>query len=404
MKIPKLRFKEFTEQWETKMLGEIFVRITRKNKENNTNVLTFSAHQGLINQRDYYTKNIASKDTSHYYLLHKGDFAYNKGWCEGYPIGAIKRLKYYEKGVLSTLYICFTLKNKQENSEEFFEHFFESRKIDAYLYEIVTEGARNHGLLNVGINDFFEKLKISFPSLAEQTKIGVLLSSVDDKIQALTQKKKLLEQYKKGVMQQLFSQEIRFKDENNQEFEDWTEKTLGEIGEIIGGGTPDSGNKNLWEGQIQWFTPTEIKSKFLVNSKRTINEEGLKKSSAKILPIGAILLTTRATIGDVGIATKECCTNQGFQSFVVNGKNFNEFLYYWLIFNKRMLIENASGSTFLEINKTTIKKLPISLPCLAEQTQIASFLSSLDEKIRLVGVQLTGTKDYKKGLLQEMFI
>ena len=134
---------------------------------------------------------------------------------------------------------------------------------------------------------------------------------------------------------------------------DWEIKMLGEVGEIVGGGTPDTKKIEFWNGNetIQWFTPTEIKSNFVFKSKRTISKEGLKNSSAKLLPVGTVLFTSRATIGDVAITTEECATNQGFQSFVVNKNNNNLFLSNWLRFYKDNWLKLASGSTFLEISK-----------------------------------------------------
>ena len=119
------------------------------------------------------------------------------------------------------------------------------------------------------------------------------------------------------------------------EFENkWDEITLGEIGKFVGGGTPDTANPEYWDGDIQWFTPTEVKDRNLDKSKRTITEKGLKNSSAKLLPEGSLLITSRATIGDVGIASNECTTNQGFQSLIVNSNEVNIFWYYWLIENR----------------------------------------------------------------------
>lgn len=241
-------------------------------------------------------------------------------------------------------------------------------------------------------------------TLPEQNKIATFLTAVDDKIQQLSKKKALLEQYKKGVMQQLFSQKLRFKDDEENEFPEWKESRLGNVGEIIGGGTPETFVEEYWGGEIIWFTPTELKSKYVTRSTRRITAVGLANSSAKMLPRGTILLSSRATVGDVSIAMVDCCTNQGFQSIVVNSSNANEFIYYWLLVNKHLLLKKASGSTFLEINKTEIAKLPILLPALAEQTKIARFLSGLDDKIRSVSQQIELTRQFKKGLLQQMFV
>ncbi len=156
---------------------------------------------------------------------------------------------------------------------------------------------------------------------------------------------------------------LRFK-----EFSDaWVEKRLEEVGDIVGGGTPDTENDLYWNGEILWITPSEIKGKYIKNSKRTITELGLKNSSTKVLPKGSLLLTSRATIGEVSITLKECTTNQGFQSIVINQANSNEFVYAWIQCNKAKFIKKASGSTFLEISKKEISKIPIHIPSLAEQ-------------------------------------
>ena len=119
----------------------------------------------------------------------------------------------------------------------------------------------------------------------------------------------------------------------------WEEKKLEEIGNFIGGGTPNTAIQEYWDGGIPWYTPTEIKNGDLKSSNRTITEKGLKNSSAKLLPQGAILITTRATIGDVAISKKECTTNQGFQSLVVNDSESNLFWFYWIIRHKEELIK-----------------------------------------------------------------
>jgi len=173
---------------------------------------------------------------------------------------------------------------------------------------------------------------------------------------------------------------------------------IGDISEIIGGGTPDSTIDKYWDGEVQWFIPTELKTKYVSVSKRTITELGLRKSSAKLLPIGAILLTTRATIGDTSIALRECTTNQGLQSIVVNYQNCNEWVYYLINNIKKELTKRASGSTFLEISKKELKKIRVSLPSLPpNKKKIASFLSAVDQKIQ----HLTRKKEllelYKKG-------
>ena len=251
--------------------------------------------------------------------------------------------------------------------------------------------------------DDLQNLEIYLPIEKEQTKIAEFLSTVDDKISQLSRQLELLNQYKKGVMQKIFSQEIRFKNDNGEDFGEWDEKSIDEITEVVGGGTPSTSNQEYWDGEIVWLTPSEINRKYISKSKRTISIEGVNNSSAKILPKGTVLFTSRATIGEVAIAQNEVTTNQGFQSFIVKTDILNEFLYYWLIFNKNLFLERASGSTFLEVSKNSIKLITISLPPFLEQQKIAEFLTAIDERIEHTTAQLTHTKQWKKGLLQQMF-
>lgn len=188
------------------------------------------------------------------------------------------------------------------------------------------------------------------------------------------------------------------------EFEgDWEEKKLGELGQIIGGGTPDTNIKEYWNGNIQWFTPTEIKTDYISKSLRTITKLGLEKSSAKILPKGTILLTTRATIGDIAIALEECSTNQGFQSIVVKEENNNVFILNWIKENIFEFIKRAKGSTFPEISKSELEKILIALPTLSEQTKIANFLTTIDKRLQALQQKKSLLEQYKKGLMQKIF-
>ncbi|PMN78609.1 restriction endonuclease subunit S [Vibrio splendidus] len=202
----KVRFKDENgntfPEWKEKYFGEIFTRVTTKNKENNGNVLTISAQKGLISQLEYFNKSVAAKDVSGYYLLHKGDFAYNKSYSQGYPMGAIKPLKRYEKGVVSTLYICF--RPKAKFSESFFEQFFDSGMLNREITKIAQEGARNHGLLNVSVKEFFDDIKLTVPELEEQKKIAQFLQSIDTKIEGVVEKIEQTKQFKKGLLQQMF--------------------------------------------------------------------------------------------------------------------------------------------------------------------------------------------------------
>lgn len=188
------------------------------------------------------------------------------------------------------------------------------------------------------------------------------------------------------------------------EFEgEWDKKMINDTCTIVGGGTPESGKDEFWNGNIQWFTPTEIKMDYVSKSERTITELGLKKSSARLLPKGTILLTSRATIGEVAIALNECTTNQGFQSLIVN-KSFNSiFIFNWIKNNRNLFIRRANGSTFLEISKSEIGTIPIYAPTLPEQQKIASFFTAIDQKISQLKRKKNLLEQYKKGVMQKIF-
>ncbi|MDD4029761.1 MAG: restriction endonuclease subunit S [Caldisericia bacterium] len=160
--------------WKLVKFKDVFERITKKNRENNQNVLTISAQYGLISQEEFFNKIVASNDKSNYYLLNKGDFAYNKSYSNDYPYGAFKKLTRYDKGIVSPLYICFT--PKENIVPEYYENFFESRFFDKEINAIAQEGARNHGLLNMAVGDFFNT-KLPMPPFKEQKQIANILST-----------------------------------------------------------------------------------------------------------------------------------------------------------------------------------------------------------------------------------
>ena len=163
---------------------------------------------------------------------------------------------------------------------------------------------------------------------------------------------------------------------------EWKETVIGDVADVIGGGTPDTTVSSYWDGDIAWFTPTEIgHNKYVRKSKRTISEKGLCNSSAKLLPLGAILLTTRATIGETSITLNACTTNQGFQSLISKSNIDNEFLYYLIGTKKKDLFEKACGSTFMEISANEVRKIRIKAPTKQEQVRIAKFLAILDKRI-----------------------
>jgi len=181
---------------------------------------------------------------------------------------------------------------------------------------------------------------------------------------------------------------------------EWNKYTINDLATVVGGGTPDTTVKSYWGGDIQWFTPSEIgKNKYVDFSKRTITRDGLDNSSAKLLPLHTILLSSRATVGECSIASNECTTNQGFQSLIAKQCNI-DFLYYLIQTKKKDLIRNACGSTFLEISANEIRKIKVAVPVQNEQEQIAKLLSLIDERIATQNKIIEKLQSLIKGIAQ----
>ena len=201
-KRPKLRFPGFDEPWKAEKLSDFADRVTRKNTNNETSLpLTISSKDGLVDQISYFNKTVASKDMSGYYLLKNGEYAYNKSYSVGYDFGSVKRLDRYDMGALSTLYICFALK---KYDSDFIKAYFDSLKWYREIYMISAEGARNHGLLNVPTDEFFDTKHYIPQDIAEQRKIANFMIALERRIVAQQSLVDNLKKYKRGLVFHIF--------------------------------------------------------------------------------------------------------------------------------------------------------------------------------------------------------
>jgi len=195
----------YTFSWEQRKLGELVDRVVRKNTNNESTLpLTISAQYGLVDQITYFNNRVASRDVSNYYLVLNGEFAYNKSTSDGYPFGAVKRLDLYEKGVLSTLYIVFSPKKEQQVDSDFLTVFFDTDRWHKGVAERAAEGARNHGLLNISAEDFFD-IDLSVPKdVAEQKQIGAFIRQLDNLITLHQRELEKLQNIKKSMLEKMF--------------------------------------------------------------------------------------------------------------------------------------------------------------------------------------------------------
>lgn len=375
---PAIRFKGFSDAWEQRKLGELVDRVVRKNTNNESTLpLTISAQYGLVDQITYFNNRVASRDVSNYYLVLNGEFAYNKSTSDGYPFGAVKKLDLYEKGVLSTLYIVFSPKKEQQVDSDFLTVFFDTDRWHKGVAERAAEGARNHGLLNISAEDFFD-IDLSVPKdVAEQKQIGAFIRQLDNLI-TLHQRECISFT---GRADRLILTANKKRTTSS-----WEQRKLGDVADIVGGGTPSTGNQSYWDGDIDWYAPAEIADQIYANSsQKKITGLGYENSSAKMLPPGTVLFTSRAGIGKTAILTRKGCTNQGFQSIVPHrGELDSYFIFSRTEELKRYGELVGAGSTFVEVSGKQMAVMELMMPpTMREQQTIGGFFQQLDHLITL---------------------
>ena len=417
MKQPKLRFKaddgnQYPE-WEEKRLEEVAVRITRKNKDNCTDIpLTISSLDGLIDQRDFFNKIVASKDMSGYYLLKRGEFAYNKSYSKGFDFGSIKRLNLYDEGALSTLYICFALNDNEDS--DFYQKYFDSLSWYPELQKICAEGARNHGLLNVSTNDFFQ-LKLHVPkSKEEQKEIASLFTELDILIQSAEKELEGYRELKRGMLQKMFPKngekvpEIRFLADDGSQFPEWEEKKIDDVATCFAGATPSTKIPEYWkDGTIRWMSSGEVNNGQIHDTEKRISQLGFDKCSTKMVKPNTVVMALAGqgkTRGMVAITRVPLCTNQSLCAIETNDDICDDYLYQYLQiqYNNLRLISSGDG-TRGGLNLKLIGGYIVSVPCLEEQKKIGEYFQNLDNLIASQQQELDGYKELKKGLLQQMF-
>lgn len=374
-------FKNLPSGWNVVRLGEISSRVTRRNQDNRCqNVLTISAQSGLINQTDFFNKQVASKDLSNYILLKKGEFAYNKSYSTGYSFGAFKRLKFYEEGVASPLYIYF--KFNDDVCSDFFEFYFDAGQANRQIKDIVQEGARNHGLLNLSIDDFFN-IKIRMPNLDEQKKIAEILSTWDEAINLTINLIESKKQFKKALMQNLLTAKIRFpqfkgewkftKLGNLLDYEQPTQYLVSDENYDNGFGTPVLtagktfilGYTNETKGIFQDNLPVIIFDDFTTATQFVNFPFKVKSSAMKIL------------------------------------KQKNTMVNIRLVYEMMQMI-NFVASDHKRYWISEFQDLEIKLPNLNEQQKIAEVLTACDDEINLLNLKLENLKKQKQGLMQKL--
>ena len=371
---PTIRFLKYKSDWDLLPLDSFVERIKTKNTNNESSlVLTISAQYGLISQTEFFNKSVASKNLSNYYLLRKGDFAYNKSYSAGYPLGAIKRLELYEKGVVSNLYFCF--KPLELVDSDFLSHYFESDKWHEAIASISGEGARNHGLLNMSVGDFF-KTKHYLPSLDEQRDIALLLNEVSERISL---QKELLAELN-GL----------FKTMSKELFEKGFEsRSLSDVCKISKG------------KQVNSETLLEYGDYYVMNGgivpSGYLNEYNVEADTISISEGGA-------SCGYVQF-NKSRFWAGGHCYFLtnINADLNNKFLFYYLKYKEEDLMDLRVGSGLPNIQKKDLNEFQVLIPPMKQQIRIVDFLDYINDLIEKENTRLKEYQEEYSVLLKNIF-
>ena len=392
-KRPKLRFPGFDEPWKAERLSDFAVRVTRKNSKNETDLpLTISSKDGLVDQVSYFNKTVASKDMSGYYLLKNGEFAYNKSYSVGYDFGSIKRLDRYPMGALSTLYICFALKRHES---DFIKSYFDSLKWYREIYMISAEGARNHGLLNVPTEEFFDTKHYLPENTDEQKKIADFLIALDRRIETQQSLVDNLKKYKRGAIQKLFSET---------DMEQWNLVKLKDVVKVFDGTHQTPNYKTTG---VRFISVENILDPLA--TQKYISEDDYRKEF-KVHPEYGDVLMTR--IGDIGRTyyvnfDSDMAYYVSLALFKCSPKIEGRFLAAYISTNtfQKELWERTLHIAFpKKINTGEIGECSIRLPSRERQIAIASYLDVIEKKIRLAEKKLDLIQIIKTGLMQQLFI
>lgn len=387
--VPNLRFNN--DPYKKYNLYEFATRVTRKNKDNVSNLpLTISAQYGLVDQVSFFNKTVASKDMSGYYLLKNGEFAYNKSYSNDYPWGAIKRLDLYDMGCLSTLYICFKTNDNIVNSN-YLVHYFESSKWHKQVADIAGEGARNHGLLNIGVNDFFNT-KHAVPTIENQIKIAGFLDLIEKRIQTqikiindlVLQKKCIISSLLKSVQdnEKIMLKDILF---------DYNIKTT---------------INNEYPVLSSTASGMYLQSEYFNKEASSDNTIGYK-----IIPRG---YCTYRSMSDTGLFTfnmqelvEKGIVSPAYPVFSANDDYINEFIILYLnnsSYIKKQILELKSGGTRFALPFSTLCTLKIPKLDKEKQLSLIKTITAFERKIENEEMLLKALHQQKNFLLNNMFI
>ncbi|MRJ29024.1 restriction endonuclease subunit S [Enterococcus faecalis] len=387
-KVPRLRFRGFQEDWELCKLGELIEsfdseRIPIDSSLRISGQYPYYGATGIIDYIDSYIF-----DGEYVLLAEDGANIIMRN----YPVAYLTQGKFWLNNHAHIMRMV-------KGDNQFLVQILEKMNYSKY----------NTGTAQPKLNsNIVKRINLRVPIPEEQQKIGTLFKQLDDTITLHQRKLDQLKELKTAYLQVIFPvkdervPKLRFADFE----EEWELCKLGDLANIVGGGTPNTNNPKCWDGNIDWYAPAEIKEKiYVTGSKKRITELGLQKSSAKVLPIGTVLFTSRAGIGNTAILAKKGTTNQGFQSIIPNKNKLDTYFIFSRTHELKKYGEAVgAGSTFVEVSGKQMAKMPMLTPRFNEQQAIGMFFKKIDDIITLHQNKLEQLKDLKTSYLQNMFI
>ena len=393
---PAIRFKGFSDDWEQRKLGDVATFIN--GRAYSQPELLSSGKYKVLRVGNFYTNDswyYSDLELGEKYYADYGDLLYTWSATFGPHIWLGDRVIYH--------YHIWKIDLSNQLEKQFAVQLLEQDKAN------ILSSKNGSTMVHITKEGMEQKDVIIPPSTKEQQEIGAFFQQLDNLITLHQRKFEKLTNVKKSMLEKMFPQngssypEIRFKG-----FTDpWEQRKLGDIADIVGGGTPSTGNPNYWDGDIDWYAPAEIASQIYANSsQKKITDLGYENSSAKMLPPGTVLFTSRAGIGKTAILTRKGCTNQGFQSIVPHrGELDSYFIFSRTEELKRYGELVGAGSTFVEVSGKQMAVMELMMPpTMREQQTIGGFFQQLDHLITLHQRELEKLQNIKKSMLEKMFV
>ena len=390
--VPTLRFKKYDTNWNRKRLSDYVKKITQKNSNNIIkNVICNSAQNGLIPQLDFFDKEIANdENTVGYYIINNGDFVYNPRKSLNAPYGPVNMYKYEKAGIVSPLYLCFSV--DESINKSFLLQRFKSPCWYRYIYLNGDSGAR-HDRVSIK-DDVFLSQPISLPSAEEQTDIAVFLEKIDERIEI---QNKIISKYEtliKGIYHDFFSKPA-----------DYAIKIKDLIIKGKAGGTPSSTVAQYYNGDIPFLSISDMtkQGKYVSYTEKHISKSGIENSSAWIVPSNSLIFSMYASVGLVCINTVPLATSQAMFSMVLKDHRMIEYIYYYLnFFREAKIHRHIETGTQSNINAETVRN--IDIPFQSNHLKLVETLNSIEKRLNNEKDMLSLLLDLKAYLLSKLFI